>query len=239
MSGFRKYGTCFFERYAKISLESLLGEEYSGLVNRDRPDLQTPDDKSVGIEVTRAMEENKTAADTLLKEIAGIIPSAVEKDIEKVSGQEPDEAAPGDDMENIIRYGYAYGLRDGKYVGSREAGYWAMAHPLRRILESKISKAGNGFYGRFDKMGLYVFCKNPMKESEAAKTCRYAISLQKNNDIRYDCLYLSEVSGLYVCDLRDGMPEKARLSRHPISKEQRKEYYLEAVRSQFEDGTAL
>ena len=57
----RKYGTCFFERYAKISLEALLGREFSGLVNKDRPDLQSPDGVSLGIEVTRAMEESREA----------------------------------------------------------------------------------------------------------------------------------------------------------------------------------
>ena len=29
----RKFDTCFFERYAKITLETFLGEEYSALVN--------------------------------------------------------------------------------------------------------------------------------------------------------------------------------------------------------------
>ena len=50
----RKFDTCFFERYAQITLETVLGDEYTDLVNEDRPDLQKPD-KSLGIEVTRAM----------------------------------------------------------------------------------------------------------------------------------------------------------------------------------------
>ena len=53
----RKYGTCFFEQYAQISLAALLGPEYDRLVNRDRPDLQSEGDRSIGIEVTRAMPE--------------------------------------------------------------------------------------------------------------------------------------------------------------------------------------
>ena len=66
----RKFDTCFFERYAQITLETVLGKEYADLVNEDRPDLQKPD-KSLGIEVTRAMEPKKEAALTMLKEMAG------------------------------------------------------------------------------------------------------------------------------------------------------------------------
>lgn len=58
----RKYDTCFFERYAQISLETLLGREFANLVNEDRPDLQSPDGVTLGIEVTRAMEQSKDAA---------------------------------------------------------------------------------------------------------------------------------------------------------------------------------
>ena len=43
----RKYGTCFFEQYAQISLAALLGPEYDRLVNRDRPDLQSEGDRSI------------------------------------------------------------------------------------------------------------------------------------------------------------------------------------------------
>ena len=51
----RKYGTDFFEEYAAVSLRTLLGPAYDGLENRDRPDLQSPDARTLGIEVTRAM----------------------------------------------------------------------------------------------------------------------------------------------------------------------------------------
>ena len=47
----RNFDTCFFERYARITLETILGEEFGALMNEDRPDLQMPD-KSLGIEVT-------------------------------------------------------------------------------------------------------------------------------------------------------------------------------------------
>ena len=59
---YRKYDTCFFERYAMLQLRSLLGHKFDSLVNRDRPDLQSSDGKSLGIEVTRAMEGGRQAA---------------------------------------------------------------------------------------------------------------------------------------------------------------------------------
>jgi hypothetical protein len=65
----RKFDTCFFERYAQITLETVLGERYASLVNVDRPDLQMPDG-TLGIEVTRAMEPRKEEALTMLKEMA-------------------------------------------------------------------------------------------------------------------------------------------------------------------------
>ena len=67
-----EFGTCFFEQYAQISLSALLGSEFDSLVNKDRPDLQSPDGKSIGIEVTRAMEESKSAQMALLKDVAGL-----------------------------------------------------------------------------------------------------------------------------------------------------------------------
>lgn len=67
-----KHDTCFFERYAQISLSTLLGSEFDSLVNLDRPDLQSPDGTSIGIEVTRAMEESKSAELALFKNVAGI-----------------------------------------------------------------------------------------------------------------------------------------------------------------------
>ena len=211
----RPFGTCFFESYAQISLSALLGHEFDCLVNIDRPDLQSNDGHSIGIEVTRAMEESKTAEDTLLKDISGIAP-----------------APKDDDFEQILESGYAYGLHEGKYIGVKELSYWSMALPLRRILESKVSKVGNGFYGRFDKMGLYVFNRENLREADAIKAMNYTISLQRYLDIRYDRLYLADINDLFVCNLEEGLKDGARLARYPISQESRKAFYEEALRRQ-------
>lgn len=208
----RTFGTCFFEQYAQVSLSALLGSGFDGLVNRDRPDLQSPDGKSIGIEVTRAMEENKAAEQALLKDLAGLS-----------TGNHTD------DYDRILENGYGFGLEGGKYIGKKEFFYWSMALPLRRILESKVAKVGNGFYGRFDEMGLFVFSRENLGMAEAVKAMNYTLSLQKHQDIRYNRLYLADVDDLFVCNLDDGLKDDSRLVRYRVSQQQRQDFYREAI----------
>ena len=208
----RTFGTCFFEQYAQVSLSALLGSGFDALVNRDRPDLQSPDGKSIGIEVTRAMEENKAAEQALLKDLAGI-----------------SAGSHTDDYDRILENGYGFGLEGGKFIGKKEFFYWSMALPLRRILESKVAKVGNGFYGRFDEMGLFVFSRENLGMTEAVKAMNYTLSLQKHQDIRYNRLYLAAVDDLFVCNLDDGLKDDSRLVRYRVSQQQRQDFYREAI----------
>ena len=206
-----RFDTCFFERYARVSLEKLLDEGFAALLNKDRPDLQSADGRSIGIEVTRAMPESKEAADTMLKEMAGIRPV-------KSAGVE------SGDLDRMLASGYGYGLDDGQYVGSREYDYWSLALPMRRIIENKVSKAGNGFYGEFELLALYVFSKDALSDSEVADIMDFTMNLQSENKIRYDFLYLSEINNLNVCDLRS-----AQMVCHPISRVQRRDFFLASL----------
>lgn len=206
-----RFDTCFFERYARVSLEKLLDEGFAALLNKDRPDLQSADGRSIGIEVTRAMPETKAAADTMLKEMAGIRPV-------KSAGVE------SGDLDSMLASGYGYGLDDGQYVGSREYDYWSLALPMRRIIENKVSKAGNGFYGEFESLALYVFSKDALSDSEVADIMDFTMNLQSENKIRYDFLYLSEINNLNVCDLRS-----AQMVCHPISRVQRRDFFLASL----------
>ena len=206
-----RFDTCFFERYARVSLEKLLDEGFAALLNKDRPDLQSADGRSIGIEVTRAMPESKEAADTMLKEMAGIRPV-------KSAGVE------SGDLDSMLASGYGYGLDDGQYVGSREYDYWSLALPMRRIIENKVSKAGNGFYGEFELLALYVFSKDALSNSEVADIMDFTMNLQSENKIRYDFLYLSEINNLNVCDLRS-----AQMVCHPISRVQRRDFFLASL----------
>ena len=208
----RTFGTCFFEQYAQVSLSALLGSGFDALVNRDRPDLQSPDGKSIGIEVTRAMEENKAAEQALLKDLAGI-----------------SAGSHSDDYDRILENGYGFGLEGGKFIGKKEFFYWSMALPLRRILESKVAKVGNGFYGRFDEMGLFVFSRENLGMTEAVKAMNYTLSLQKHQEIRYNRLYLADVDDLFVCNLDDGLKDDSRLVRYRVSQQQRQDFYREAI----------
>ena len=214
MSSNRKFDTCFFERYAQITLETCLGSHYAGLVNEDRPDLQMPDG-SLGIEVTRAMEPNKDVAISMLKEMAGF--EVAEQDREEV--------------DQIIKTGYGYGLQEGKYIGHLEYEYWALAQPLRRIIESKVRKVGSGFYGDFAEYGLYIFCKDDLTEEEVILTMEYTSDLQRNLDVKYSKMYLSLIDKLYVCDLTqvDHLHHPTKCTSHDISRKMCKEFFLKAL----------
>lgn len=183
---YRKFGTCFFERYAQLTLETILGDRFAGLVNMDRPDLQSKDGR-LGIEVTRAMEPNKKNANQLLKELAGMEIKEEQRS----------------DLQSIVESGYAYGLPGLDYTGAVENDYWALALPLKRILKSKIEKVAKGFYGNFDHFELYVFCRDLLDMSQVEAALSYTLELQDNLDLRFDTLYLSQTDTLYVCNLKD------------------------------------
>lgn len=211
--GKRKFDTCFFERYAQICLETLLGDRYENLVNEDRPDLQMPD-RSLGIEVTRAMEPRKDVANELLKEMAGIDVPSEDKE----------------DLDRILKSGYGYGLQDGKYIGHIEYEYWRLAQPLRRIIESKVGKVGSGFYGDFHEYGLYIFCKDDLTEEEVLLTMEYTSDLQRNLDVKYSTMYLSLIDRLYVCDLTsvDRTVGPTQCTSHEITRGMRRLFFMEA-----------
>jgi hypothetical protein len=210
----KKFDTCFFERYAQITLETVLGEEFAALVNKDRPDLQMPD-QSLGIEVTRAMEPRTDVAMDMLKEMAGMdVPEDEREDIDR-----------------IIKSGYGYGLQNGKYVGHLEYEYWSLALPLRRIIESKVGKVGSGFYGDFKEFGLYIFCKDNLSEEEVILTMEYTSDLQRHLDVKYSKMYLSLIDRLYVCDLSevDHTDHKTSCTSYQISRLMCKQFFLEAL----------
>lgn len=203
-----KFGTCFFERYAKLTLEHLLGAPFGRLVNRDRPDLQMPD-RSLGIEVTRAMNESKLEAVRMLNELAA-------DDIIKL----PDTVA-----DDIRQSGYAYGVAEIGTVGHKEYEYWRLALPMKRILENKVRKVCNGFYGDFRSYGLYVFTKDEMSRDEIFDALVYVASLQEGSSRTYSKLYISQIHELAVCDT-----VTMDVECHVITPAQCRLFYREAVK---------
>lgn len=202
-----KYDTCFFERYAMISLSTLLGEHYAHLVNRDRPDLQD-DTNGIGIEVTRAIAENKNVANALVNEMAGT--SVVEVN--------------HDDLKRITQSGYAYGLGNGSLVGRNELEYWSMALPLKRILEIKMNKVVDGFYGDFQEFGLFVFSKDNLNTEQVRQTITFMMERQALQSVGYDCLFISQIQSLYSCDLATG-----HFDCYKVNKQQRQRFYESAL----------
>lgn len=207
------FDTCFFERYAHQTLRKFLGHEYDDLVNRDRPDLQSPDGRSFGIEVTRAMEETQAAAEQLLDNMSGLT---------QMKAQE-------DDLERYIMNGYSYGLNLGKLISPSESRYWSMALPMKRILDSKVSKMTSGFYGDFERSGLYVFCKDDITIADVIGAYRRVMSLQRYSERKYNYLYLSEVNCLHVCNLSERISDTYRVSSYDITLEERREIYGAAL----------
>ena len=203
-----KFDTCFFERYAMVSLTTLLGEHYAHLVNRDRPDLQD-EEQGIGIEVTRAIRENKNVANALVNEMAG-------EDIKEVNAE---------DLRHINQSGYAYGLGDGSIIGRNEYEFWSLALPLKRILEIKMNKVNDGFYGDFDEFGLFVFTKEDLDLDQIKQTIAFMMEKQAYQNRLYSRLFLSQIQTLFDCDLETGRYRKIK-----ISEEQRRAFYEEAIK---------
>ena len=203
-----KFDTCFFERYAMVSLATLLDEPYAHLVNRDRPDLQD-EQGGIGIEVTRAIAENKNVANALVNEMAG----------------EAVKEVNADDLRHISQSGYAYGLGDGSIVGRNEYEYWSLALPLKRILEIKMDKVNNGFYGDFPEFDLFVFTKEDLDIPQIKQTIAFMQEKQAFQNRLYSRLFVSQIQSLFDCDLFTGQYRKIK-----VDKEQRRFFYDEAIK---------
>ena len=202
-----KFDTCFFERYAMVSLATLLGEHYANLVNRDRPDLQD-EAQSLGIEVTRAIRENKNVANALVNEMAG-------EDVKEVNAE---------DLRHINQSGYAYGLGDGTLIGRNEYDFWSLALPLKRILEIKMDKVNNGFYGDFNEFGLFVFTKEDLDLDQIKQTIAFMQEKQAFQNRIYSHVFISQIQTLFDCDLETGHYRKIK-----VSKEQRRSFYEKSI----------
>ncbi|MCR5013625.1 MAG: hypothetical protein K6A28_02500 [Bacteroidales bacterium] len=201
-----KFDTCFFERYAMYSLESLFGERYGHLVNADRPDLQDAD-HGIGIEVTRAIIEDKNVANALINEMAG-------KDVAHVN----------EDIVRVKESGYSYGLDLSYPVGSNEYNYWALALPMRRILESKMWKVNNGFYGNYDELDLYVFTKDDLVADEVNEIIGFVTDAQKDHAFKYNHLFITQIETFFDCDL-----QKGDFDCYPIDSRMRRSLYYRAI----------
>lgn len=201
-----KFDTTFFERYAKIVLVDLLGEKYANLENRDRPDLQD-ENAGIGIEVTRALEERREEAISLICDMSG-----------------GDDDISDCDMDRIGRFGYSYGLHR-RMLGEREKEYWSLAFPLRRIIESKVMKVSNGFYGSFPEFDLFVFSRDELTLAEATDVMDYTIDIQNDICVKYSVLFLFDAHSLFVCELDNDI-----ITQIAVTSEQCELFYSDALK---------
>ena len=190
-----KFDTRFFERYAKICLEIVLGNKYANLISYDRPDLQDVN-ASIGIEVTRAMEESKVAAIQMINDMAAddILPN------KQYSSKE------------LVKMGYSYGLVKSLYVAPAEYKYWSLAYPLKRIIRNKVEKVMNNFYGYFKEFGLFIFVKDVLLQRDILDSMSLIIELQSKSNIGFNYLFLYDAQFLYVCDIISFSYEKYCIS---------------------------
>jgi hypothetical protein len=92
------------------------------------------------------------------------------------------------------------------------------------VIENKVSKVVNGFYGDFEEFGLYIFTKDDMTAEDLLAAMKWTMELQAKAEKQFTILYISEVQTLYVCDV-------ATLSykQYPISQEMCKSFFLKSV----------
>lgn len=201
-----KYNTCFFERYASLVIREFLGERYANLENIDRPDLQD-NTLGIGIEVTRAIQENKNFANSLINDMAADEILKVDKSL----------------LSDIQRFGYAYGL-EGDFLGHYEYDYWNLALPFHRVVESKVRKVIGGFYGDYKEFGLFVFSKENLQIDDIYKAMNFTVDLQQGERLHYDFLFVNQSDHLFVCDL-----QKKEISRYNQTIDQRRDFFIRSA----------
>lgn len=220
------FNTCFFERYARAVIEKFGGEQYYGLINSDRPDLQMPDG-SLGIEVTRAMEESKKEASVMLHELTTLCDEDI---INPVIS-----ALPPYDRAKIADSGYTYSVVDPDYVGSKEYNYWSLAQPLREVITSKIQKVDSGFYGHFDHYGLFVFCRYTLSDKDAKLIQQHIRNTQFCHQTVYETVWIASNGRLHIYHNTGNTS-----NTFEITKEDASEFFLDAMNWNLgEDGVYI
>jgi hypothetical protein len=116
-------------------------------------------------------------------------------------------------------------LGDGSIIGRNEYEFWSLALPLKRILEIKMDKVNNGFYGDFDEFGLFVFTKEDLDLDQIKQTIAFMREKQAYQNRLYSRLFISQIQAMFDCDLETGQYKKYKVSR-----EQRRQFYDEAIR---------
>ena len=96
---------------------------------------------------------------------------------------------------------------------------------MKRILEIKMDKVNNGFYGDFNEFGLFVFTKMDLDIAQIKQTIAFMQEKQAFQNRLYSRLFVSQIQTLFDCDLFTGQYRKIKVDR-----EQRRLFYDEAIK---------
>ena len=109
-------------------------------------------------------------------------------------------------------------------IGRNEYDYWSLALPMKRILEIKMDKVNNGFYGDFHEFDLFVFTKEDLDLDQIKQTIAFMQEKQAFQNRFYSRLFLSQIQTLFDCDLETG-----RYRKYKVNQEQRRAFYEESI----------
>ena len=143
--------------------------------------------------------------------------------VNEMAGEDVKEVN-AEDLCHINQSGYAYGLGDGSIIGRNEYEFWSLALPLKRILEIKMDKVNNGFYGDFNEFCLFVFTKEDLDLDQIKQTIAFMQEKQAFQNRFYSRVFISQIQTLFDCDLETGHYRKIK-----VSKEQRRSFYEKSI----------
>lgn len=206
----------YFEYYAREILVSLFPVEFYNLHKADKPDLQD-DCKSIGIEVTLALQDNELHAVALHD---NIIDAKSETEKARIK-------------ERIKSIGVDFLEYDSKIVGIGYPVSYVTSEPLISAAKNKIDKLNNKGddtlyeYFEFQHYRLFIYTSNIREKRNYLDELVNTMADSQRNCLRkYEAIYVySEWFGLWVCDLAT-----KQILEYPITAEQREHFKLRALK---------
>ena len=95
---------------------------------------------------------------------------------------------------------------------------------MKRILEIKMDKVNNGFYGDFQEFDLFVFTKENLDPLQIEQTMAFMMERQAQQNVGYARLFVSQIQTMFVCDLISGQFDMKK-----INKALRRAFYKQAL----------
>jgi len=173
-------GTAYFEYTALIVLVELFPEKYGELIRKDKPDLQDAD-KSLGVEVTRAIEGN-------YGEIEGLTSEAF-------YGNEAYKAKATRQIEKLGGSFDEFGM------------LWPTGHDnfdaIYREFDRKLQKLNSGNYAQICHNELFIHSDIYAIDSMLKQALKLMIEKQRDFSIKFELIYVFVPGAIYILDLRN------------------------------------